>query len=746
MKASTGANTIWPVNPAGRRDRTTALLAFLCTGLLAAIAGDAAPEARQPLGFAHDSAERLRSAEQQLKGALSAGRIGEFHRWLSARPHPAGSAASNELARRIAETLRGFGLSVETHEYQVYLSAPKRLSARVMLNGRPQALRLSEPPHPREPDAGHPELTPGFVAYSAFGRVRGPVVYANYGLPGDYDALKAAGVDIRGAIALVRYGKVHRAVKVFTAEQRGARAILIYSDPADDGFAKGKEWPDGPWRAPWMAQRGNAKYSWHWHGDPLTPFVPARPNQKRLAAEDAPTLPRIPALVLSRAEAEPILRELRGPAAPRSFQGALPMTYRLGATAGGDSLEAELDVEMEAGLRPITNVVARLDGREEPDRWVLLGTHHDAWTFGGVDPGGAAAVMLELARALGELRRSGWQPRRSILFCFWDAEEYGLIGSTEFAEEFSAELRARAVAYINTDMYLAGGLRAGGTAALRDFAAEVARETDDPSGSGKLYDGWRAKFWNIVAQERQQAGRRLEVELDPLGSGADFVPFQTHLGLPVLSLEFGELTNYGTYHSAYDTRAYMETFGDPGWKYGVGLAELLGRTAMRLASADVLPLRFSHTAEKLRSYLRALETANHDPAGKPLIADLRLETARAQANALGLEARTLEQRLAGRLTAGQLAAERARRANDHLVRAELSFIAEDGAAGASARWYRHTVYGWNIYSLYAGQALPALHRALQQRDRDAFRTERARLETAIRRATEELKKANAALK
>jgi N-acetylated-alpha-linked acidic dipeptidase len=548
-------------------------------------------------------------------------------------------------------------------------------------------------------------------------------------------------------VVLARYARVHRAVKVFTAEQRGAAGIVIYSDPADDGAAKGAVWPAGPWRAPFMLQRGNAKYSWFWHGDPLTPGVGAIREAIRIAPEEAPTLPRIPAAVISSGQAEPVLRALRGPAAPTNFQGGLKFTYHTGTNTEDNPVQLELDVAMDAGVRRITNVVARLDGRAEPDRWVLLGTHHDAWTFGGVDPGSSAAAILELARALGELRRAGWQPRRTILLCFWDAEEYGLIGSTEFAEELAEDLREQGVAYINSDMYLAGRFEAGGSPALRDLVREVAAAVKIPGSKESIYSAWRRESFERARRARPALNSaEFEVELEPLGSGADFVPFQDFLGLPTLSLEFGIEGSYGSYHSSFDSRAYFEKFGDPGWRFGPVHAELLGRTVLRLANAEVVPLRFPHAAEKLAEYVQQLEAANRDASGRPRIAALALDEVRKKLTGFSAAARDLEAALEKRLADGpSLSLQTARRVSDHLVRAEKSFIVADEAEGAPPRWYRHTVYGWNIYALYSGQPLPELHRTLAAGDAAAFAHERARLEAALTRATAELRAAAALL-
>jgi N-acetylated-alpha-linked acidic dipeptidase len=655
--------------------------------LLAAAAATATPAVRDP--------------SERLAALLSTNRMAEHHRVLTERPHLAGTPGGHAVAEAIAARLRGFGLATEVRRYQAWLSHPRRLEVELTAPER-RPLPVGEPADPGEPDASHHELTPGFVAYSASGFLEGPVVYANYGLPADYETLSAAGVEVRGAVVLVRYGKVHRAVKVFGAESRDARAVILYSDPADDGAGKGQVWPEGPWRAPFMLQRGNAKYSWHWHGDPLTPGAPARGDAQRLSPASAPTRPRIPVVALCAEAGQAVLAQLGGPAAPRTFEGGLGVAYRLGAGPA----RVRLAVEMEEGTRTILDVVGRVAGGEEPDREVILGTHHDAWTFGGVDPGSAGAVLLELARAMGELQREGWRPRRSIVFGFWDAEEYGLVGSTEYAEERAAELRERAVVYVNTDMYLPGPLRAGGSPSLRGVVREAARAVADPGGSS-VFDAWQDAAW------------------ETLGSGADFVPFQDHLGVPTLSLEFGSLTAYGAYHSAYDTRRYFERYVDPGYRRGRALAELLGRVALRVAEAPVLPLRATPMAEAVTQALDALAVK----AGPEVLG---------AAAAFAAEARALDGELAA--APAELPPLARRAVNDALVGAETAF-----APVEADRWYRHVLYGWDVYALYGGQTLPALRQALRAGDAAKAALEWRRLEQALARATQSLRRGRAAL-
>ena len=418
---------------------------------------------------------------------------------MTKQPHLSGTAGAAIVADDVKNALVDAGLEVEVFEYRAYLSLPKAVSVDLTAPVT-QTLRVSEPPSPLDPDTSHPDLLPGFVAYSASGDVTAPIVYVNYGLPADYAQLAARGVDLRGKLAIARYGRSHRAVKVHTAEQAGAAGLLIYSDPADDGFARGETWPHGYWRTEDLLQRGNAKYSWFWHGDPLTPGTAALPNAARLDAASAPTLPRIPVAVLSWGEARKILERFNGSAAPPGFQGGLPFTYRIGP----DGVRVRLRVQMDDALRPIRDVVARVPGARQADRGVLLGTHHDAWTFGGVDPGTGTAALLELARGLGALRRSGWQPARTISLAFWDAEEAGLIGSTEYAEDRRQQLQAGTICYINTDLYTNGRLDAGGVPSLRDLVIDVTKDIAD--GPSTVYDQWRASEWTRQPIERRQRG------------------------------------------------------------------------------------------------------------------------------------------------------------------------------------------------------------------------------------------------
>ncbi len=579
-------------------------------------------------------------------------------------------------------------------------------------------------------------MSPGFVAYSASATIEAPAVYVNYGLPADYARVRTAGVEVRGRIVLARYGRSHRAVKVFTAQQEGAAGIVLYSDPADDGAARGPVWPDGRWRAAFQVQRGNAKYSWFWHGDPLTPGTAAKAGSAPLDPTTAPTLPRIPALVISADEAGRVLNRIEGPQAPDAFVGGLPVRYRLGPGPGA----LRMHVRMRNEINPIYDVIARIEGTARPERWVMLGTHHDAWTFGATDPGSAVAVLLEVARGLAALQKSGWRPARSLMFCFWDAEEFGLIGSSEFAEDRAREIREKAVAYINTDMYMAGTLAAGGVPSLRDFVGEVARDT--PGDAGNLLADWRkAEHHRAPGGTPNGTTRGDDVpELRPLGSGADFVAFQDFLGLPTLSLEL--LTpsgwTFGTYHSAYDTRRWFERHGDPGYRQSPRLAQVLGRSAMRLSDSEILPFRYGHYGARVVEFVRMAEewqTNTSLPFPETAMQGVRSIALEVQDAGRALDAaidRYLE------MPAGRTRACRPT-LNDALARVEQSLLDTDGPA--NSQWYRHVLHGWNIYSLYDGQPLPRVADAIRRGEATAIQQEIARVQTALTRMRDALRHA-----
>lgn len=681
------------------------------------------PAYRPMLGYTPAALEGQHTLESRFRKAVSADSMSALHKPLTTRPHPAGSAGTQEVVRYLQQTLAGFGLDVQTHEYHVLLAKPKAVAITMTAPTR-RALSVDEPAIPEDPTSSHPELGGGYVAYSASGTAEGQVVYVNYGLPADYAELAALGVSLKGKIALARYGRSHRAVKTHTAEQAGARALILYSDPGDDGEARGPAWPKGYWRGQQMLQRGNAKYSWFWHGDPLTPGVGATKDAARIAESTAPTLPKIPVVVVSWGEAQHLMAALGGPNAPERFHGGLRMPYKVGPGPAA----VRVQVEMDQGLRPIYDIVASIKGTSTPERSILFGTHHDAWTFGGVDPGTGTTALLEVAKGLGQLAKTGWKPSRTISFAFWDAEEFGLVGSTEYAEALKAQLQEQLIMYVNIDMYMKGRFDPGGVPSLSAFVADVVK--DVPEGDATVYERWKA---SEGARRKVVDTSTFTPDLKPLGSGADFVPFQDHLGVPTMAIEFigDNGYGYGTYHTNYDSRAYVEQIADPGFGQGVLMSQVLGTMALRMSEADVLPFTYSQ-------YARALQAALDDAARGATAAGVTADLAplRAAAGAAGTTARELEQDIARGLMSGRLTRDRASALNDRLARLEQALADDDGAS--DTKWYRHVLYGWNIYSLYDGQPFPGLAEAFRLKDAARVTHELGRIQRALERMHEEL--------
>ncbi len=710
--------------------RATAALALIAT-VGACAQDDVAPRdasaSRVKLGYTTASSAAQQQLEARFRTLVSADSMSALHQPLTQRPHPAGSPGTQEVVAYLQKTLAGFGLDVATHEYQVLLAEPKKIELAMTAPTR-RRLSTDEPAIPQDPTSSHPELKGGYVAYSASGTAAGQVVYVNYGLPADYADLAQLGVSLRGRIALARYGRSHRAVKTHTAEQAGARALILYSDPGDDGAAKGPAWPEGYWRGEQMLQRGNAKYSWFWHGDALTPGAGATPAAVRIDEKTAPTLPKIPVVVLSWGEAQHLIAALGGPDAPERFRGGLKSPYRVGPGPAA----VTLTVDMDQRLKPIYDIVASVKGTATPERAVLFGTHHDAWTFGGVDPGTGTTALLEVAKRLGQLVKSGWRPARTISFAFWDAEEFGLVGSTEYAEDQRARLQEQLIMYVNIDMYMKGRFDPGGVPSLAAFVADVAK--DVPEGTSTVYDEWRAsELARMTPSTRPTDVATFVPDLKPLGSGADFVPFQDHLGVPTMAIEFigDNGYGYGTYHTNYDSRAYVEKVADPGFEQGVLMSQVLGTMALRMGQADVLPFRFAHYGEKLSD---AVDAAQGWAKQTGMAMDVT--SLRTRAEAVRVASAALEGAIDARLAAGPLEASRQAQLNDRLARMEQRLADDDGAA--DTKWYRHVFYGWNIYSLYDGQPFPGLAEALRVKDSARVTRELGRIERALDRMAGEL--------
>jgi N-acetylated-alpha-linked acidic dipeptidase len=677
--------------------------------------------AAAPFGFTETSAVEQSAIEQRFLSMPSADRIRDANRFFSSAPHLAGSPRDRELADHVKDQFIAFGLEAVTlSTHDVLLPWPEETTVE-MVAPRPWRASMREDPIPGDAytEAAPEQVGLPYHAYSASGEVTGPVVYAGSGNPEDYDRLAAMGIPIRGAIALVRYSVPYsyRGFKALTAQQRGAAGILIYSDPADDGFAKGPVYPDGPWGPPSHIQRGGIVYDFLAPGDPLTPGWASTAGAPRIPRADAVSLPTIISAPLSWKDASVLLESIGGPAAPPEWRGALPLTYRI----GGGPLVVRMRVRADDRVRPIWTVTGMIRGSERPDQLVIVGNHRDAWTYGGIDPSSGTAAMMELAGAMGELSRGGWRPRRSILFASWDAEEFTLTSSTEWGEEHAAMLQQNAVAYINVDSAASGRrFTASAVPSLNRLIAEVTQSVKDPVAHIPL----SAAFRDTLASDALPGDPTTDLVSNRLGSGSDYTVFLNFLGVPVADLSFRG--PYGVYHSVYDNHNWVARIGDPGFRYHVALVQVWGLALLRLACADVLPLDYEDYGRRLEEFVAEASRTWRPPDD--------LEDARRAAQELRSAAIEIERERRAALSSGDSATHVA--LDRRLMRAERALLDPDGLPGRP--WYRHLVFAPKF--TYAPEVLPGIAEAARQGDRGRVKAASARLAAAVRLAAETLRK------
>ena len=679
---------------------------------VAAAAFSQTPDAKRPA-----VQEDLAAYKSFIDRTVSAEKIDGFLRHFTAEPHVASSPRNDALARDILEKWKEFGLEDVTLEtYDVLLSFPKSINVELVA---PQnlPLKIEEKGYPEDPDTMNPNVGVPYNAYSRTGDITAPLVYANGGNPRDYDLLEKHGIDVKGKIALVRYSfpYSYRGFKALTAEKRGVAGLLIYSDPKEDGEVRGPVFPHGPWGPLSHIQRGGIPYDFIAPGDPLTPGWASKPGARRLTPQEAETLPKIISVPLSAENARPLLESMDGETAPAEWQGALPITYRL----SGSKTRVRMRVEMEDPIKTITDVTACLKGTESPDELIVVGNHRDAWVYGGVDPSSGTACMMELARALGEAKRAGFRPRRTVILGSWDAEEFTLTGSTEWGEENGERLRKNLIAYINVDTAAAGrDFNVQGVPSLIPLLHEAAKEVEDPVEKKPVYDVWKA---GVAGRD----GKKEEGRVDPIGSGSDHAVFLQHLGAPALDMSF--VGPYGVYHSIYDNYYWMTHFGDPGMRYSAALARIWAHMIIELACRPVLPLDYETYARDLRTYVSDW-AAKYEP-GKPKARGLlerleKMEKAAAEVRPLLFNS----ERARGLDPAGL------KRINELIIGLERAFTDPQGIPRRP--WYKHLVFGARY--TYAVLLLPALTEASEEDDGQAVDAAIKNLENAVSSATTKL--------
>ncbi len=671
-------------------------------------------------------------AEQKIEAKFlavpSARLAGEHLKTLSAEPHMAATPEDRTTAEYVAGKFREAGLETEIVPYRVLLSRPTELRVQAWNSAGRLLLDGPTPEHVEgDKAADNPRVGTPFNASSASGDVTGDVVYANYGRPEDFDHLAAEHIDLHGKIVLVRYGSNFRGVKVRLAEQHGAAGVLIYSDPSDDGEGKGDAWPLGPWRPDTGVQRGSVQYLSQYPGDPETPGVASTldlPDSARVSALQSGDQPGIVSIPISAHDAAPILAAMDGPLAPENWQGGLPARYRLGP--GG--ARVRLLLKQDNQRRVIWDVIGKVRGSLYPDEWVIAGNHRDAWVYGTVDPGSGTAAMLEAAHGIGALLRAGWKPRRTLLFCSWDAEEEGLIGSTEWVEQ-NARAMEHAVAYFNVDVAVSGpNFYAAAVPSLRQFIRDLTRSISSPIG-GTVYQQWSNDPGEQRAHDAANApaGADEGARVGSLGSGSDFTPFLEHAGVP--SADIGSEGAYGVYHSAFDDYAWYVHNADPHFIYLQQMARIFGLEVLRMADADVLPLDYVAYARIVQTYLQA---ARHK-ALEAKLAGLDFDASDAAAGRFAAAASRAYARQSAP-TGNEAILDQA------LRRTESAFLDEAGLPGRP--WYRHLIYAPGKTTGYAAVVLPGVSEAIDAGDAQLAAWQLALLTEALDRAARTL--ANAA--
>lgn len=753
-----------------------------------------------PLGFAPGSREPEARAEAHALAVPSPEKARAWLRTLTEEPHVAGTPADHETALFVRDKLREWGWQADLAEYEVLLNYPDGSSLE-MTRPRLQPLKLGEEPLATDKDSASPKAFTGFHGYGVSGLAEGQVVYANYARPEDFAALKALGVDVKDRIVLARYGQLFRGLKVRNAQKNGAKGILIYSDPADDGYAKGDVYPDGPYRPHSAVQRGSVQFLSLAPGDPSTPGVASVKDAKRLPIDpfngftllrpgERPSFPpislgggrsavpssmtveewekaaglvredyfaTIPSLPISYDSARPILQGLGGPNVPGGWQGGLPFAYHVGPGA----VEVALRVGMDYKVRTIWNVIATLRGAVEPDRWVMIGNHRDAWVYGAVDPGSGTAATLEMARALGSAVKEGWKPRRSILYASWDAEEYGLVGSTEWAEEHAKALDEKVVLLLNVDSAVAGpDIDIEGVPSLRDLVVDAMGAVTEVRSGRSLRQVWldqRRASWaashpvDLPDPDSDDGSTRpptrFSAQMGSLGSGSDYTVFVDHLGLPAVDIGFSG--RYGVYHSVYDSFTWMEKFGDPEFVTHAMAARLYTAIAMRAAAAEVVPLTFVPYAQAIRDQLddlrriveRKARAAKPDDAKPPLTIE-GLPGLLKSVRAFETQAAALDRATEALASRDGIAPDRLAKVNDALTRVERSFLLPDGLPGRP--WFKHAIYAPGVTTGYAAWTLPGVRQAILEDDSKAIASRVDALVTRLGAATDALRAATKA--
>jgi N-acetylated-alpha-linked acidic dipeptidase len=696
---------------------------------IAASGASAAPGATPAIfGFRDAAAEQ--AIESQFLAVPDCKLAEEHLRILTKAPHMAGTIEDKATAEYVAQKFRAAGLDTEIVEYKVWMNYPSEISVDLTA---PAGVEMHGPTREHvdhDPFQDDPRVVMPFSGMSPSGDVEADVVYANYGSPEDFEKLDKLKVDVRGKIVLVRYGQNFRGVKVFVAQERGAAGVIIYSDPADDGWKRGDKYPDGPWLPDTGVQRGSVGYMFEFPGDPTTPgvaSVPSLPESERVSPQQSKQMPKIPVTPLSYHDAWPILQHLGGPDSPREWQGALPFTYHVGPGPA----KVKMHLRQDYQFRTLWDVIGRVRGSELPEEWVVAGNHRDAWVYGAVDPNSGTSAMLEAVHGVSELLKSGWKPKRTLIFASWDGEEEGLMGSTEWAEQHEPEL-ANAAAYFNMDVAVSGPkFGASAVPTLKQFLRDVTKVVPSPKG-GTVYEVWQ-KAAQPDPFSRQSLGETFtenhrlpaapgkgDVPVGDLGSGSDYTAFLQHSGVP--STDMGSSGPYGVYHSVFDNFAWFKKFADPDFVYVQEMARVFGLEAVRMADADVLPYDYEEYGKEIAVYIETARKRAEDKFGSNVLDFAAVNAASRHFESAGVKT----------LTKQKSPQQDAARLNQALRGAERALLVPQGLPHRP--WFRHVIYAPGEYTGYAAVVIPGVNEALDQGDSERARQQLAVLTAALEHA------------
>ncbi|MEQ9592749.1 MAG: transferrin receptor-like dimerization domain-containing protein [Cyclobacteriaceae bacterium] len=688
-------------------------------------------------GFTEESAKTEIALEQKFDGYLKASNLDQWMKYLTGKPHHLGSAMGKEYAEWMRDQFKSWGYEAELETYKVLFPTPKVRVLEMVAPTKYKA-RLAEPPLKEDATSGQVrEQLPTYHGFSADGDVTAELVFVGYGVPSDYDELDKLGVDVKGKIVIAKYGGSWRGIKPKVAQEKGAIGCIIYSDPEDDGYFQGDVYPKGPYRPSLGAQRGSVLDLPVRPGDPLTPNIGATEEAKRIERAQADNLIGIPVLPIGYEDAQPLLRALGGPVAPEYMRGTLPLTYHVGP----GPVKVHLNLQFDWKLVDCHNVIAKMKGTELPDEWVIRGNHHDAWVNGANDPISGMVALMEEARAVGELVKSGWKPKRTIIYCAWDGEEPGLIGSTEWAEHHAEELQQKVVAYINSDGNGRGFLYAQGSHTLQQLVSDVARDVTDPQTGVSILE--RRKSAEAANTSSTKAKKEIinspGMTISALGSGSDYSPFIQHLGIPALNIGFGGEDGGGEYHSIYDSYDHYKRFKDPKFDYGVALAKTAGRTTLRLVNANILPFDFKGFHKTVDGYVNEVtalieQMRESTEVENQMIAENRYKLAsdptqtyvqpKAKEPVPYLNFSNLLNAVAKLESSASTYAELAKinpnpntnlaRLNKLLYTAEQHLTIENGLPRRP--WFRHSIYAPGYYTGYGVKTLPGIREGIEERN------------------------------